>query len=150
VLSIHHFMSLQFKHHDLLLHISLNIGRVRKIQWYSVDLHLTNFISRSLFSIFIKTFFSATGGRKWLSRRRRWWFPPPSPRVHLHGLWILYSGSNRVHPLCLLILIQVVARLTQAHRVPYDLDHPLMPRQLMSCITWLWFFPLIPFSFIFS
>ena len=150
VVSIFHFVHFQFEHHDLPLHISLNIGRVRKIHGYNGDLHHTSFISMSLFLIFIKFHFFATGGRRLLFQRRRWWFPPPSPCVHVHNPWIWFSLSNRVHPLCILHLMPYAARLTWSHHAPSDLDSPLMPRQLMRCITRLWFFPFNSFSFIFS
>ena len=91
---IYHLMKNQYEHHDFILHISLNIGRVREIHWYTDDLHHTSFISMALFLIFIKVHFPATGGWNWLSGRRRWWFPPPPPRVHPPGIWILCSGSN--------------------------------------------------------
>ena len=150
MLSILHFMSNPYEHHDFLLHISLNIGRVREIHWYSDDLHHTSFISMALFLIFIKVHFPVTGGRNLLSGRRRWWFPPPPPRVHPPGPWIWFPRFNLVHSLCLLHLMHVVARLTQAHRVTYDLDHPLMPRQLMKHIVWGLVFSIYFIFFLFS
>ena len=156
VVSIFHFVHFQFEHHDLPLHISLNIGRVRKIHGYSGDLHHTSFISMALFLIFIKFHFPATGGRRLLFHRRRWWFPPPSPCVHIPSLWIWFSRFNRVHPLCVLHLIYYATRLTWLHVAPSYLSHLSMPRQLMNLIQWLrifsfisifFYFQLIPFIF---
>ena len=98
MLSIFHFVSNPCGHHDFLLHLSLNIGRLKEIHWYNDDLHHTSFISMSLFSIFIEIHFSTILAGVCVFGRRRRWFPPPPPRVLIPGPWISFSGSNLMRP----------------------------------------------------